>query len=355
MTRLIVALAALFCVLAPAAHAEVYCVGTAAELRTAISDAAGSSSASEIRVRNGFYSLPAASSTAVSLNYSANSDLTMSGGWSGSNGLCTNQQTTPETTVLSAAGVGRLLNFYLLSGMATHIDLSNFSFRQGDLPAGQDAAACLTIESDVGADAIVTIDRNAFRLCNRASGSGSALLVRARSADIYLRNNVFADNASSAAAVYLQALGSSVLYASNNTIANNPQLGIGGGPGGMQITAQPSDIIWFSNNVLWNNGTGSGYDLLIGSGTPIVLNSNLIGDMPPPPASAVNNNTLATDPGFTNSVDFRPLDNSPMRNSGASPNGGSLALDFDLGIRVQGTRIDRGAYEFSEVFSNGFE
>ena len=80
-----------------------------------------------------------------------------------------------ENTVLSADGVGRLLNIFLQANAATEIEIGLLSFRRGSLDASvANAAACLTIESDVGSDAIVRIGRNAFRLCNRSGGSASA-------------------------------------------------------------------------------------------------------------------------------------------------------------------------------------
>lgn len=340
----------IFATLSFPAHAELYCVGTASELRTAFSDAQSSPAASEIRVRTGFYILPPLNGQPISLQYSATSSLTMSGGWS--NAGCSTQIADPEQTVLSADGSGSLLRFFLIAGAATQIELTNFSFRQ----AAGNAASCLAFDSDVGSDAIVRVDRNAFRLCNTSTGDGSALKASARSVDFYLRNNVFADNASVTGVVYLSGLGSSTFYVSNNTVANNPQLGAGGGPGGVQISAQPSDLVWFSNNVLWNNGTGTGYDLLVNANVPIVLNNNLIGEAAPLPAGAVNNNTLlGVDPRFSASVDFRPRADSPLRNGGTNPTGGALSVDFDGFARSQGLRIDRGAFEFREVFANGFE
>ena len=346
------------CTLFSSAHAEVICVGTAAQLRAALTAAASSPEASEIRVRKGFYSLPAASANAVSLQYFGNSDLKMTGGWDGNTpSLCTDQMTRGlEDTVLSADGVGRLLNIFLFTGASTQIELGLLSFRQGNSDNTNNSdAACLTIESDASSDAVVRIDRNSFRLCNRMGGTGSALVVIARSMDLYLRGNLLLDNANSSGAVFLQGLGGSTFYVSNNSLANNPQFGAGGGPAGMQISTLGTDFVWFSNNVLWNNGTGSGYDLLVGANTPMVLNNNLIGAMASLPGGVVNNNTLSVNPGFNNNVDLRPRGNSPLRDSGVNPTGGALVLDFDSNTRVFGPRIDRGAFEFVNLFENGFE
>jgi len=355
MFRPITLLALLSALPIPAARAEVFCVSTAAQFRSALTDAAGSVSATEIRVREGFYSLPAANAQSISLQYSANSDLKISGGWTGASNTCTTQSGTADGTVLSASGVGRLFNVYLLSGAATQFEISTIGLWDGDNPSGGPAAAgCLTIETDGSSAATVRIDRNAFRLCSRASGSGSALQVTGRSATIYVRGNVFADNSSTSGAILLKGLGATTFYTSNNTVANNPQTGAGGGPGGMQITGLESDFHWFHNNVLWRNGTGTGYDLLV-SAPVIVLNYNLIGEYAPLPASAVENNTLSTDPGFTAITNFHPRNDSPLRDNGGTPPGGALSLDFDGYARVAGSKIDRGAYEFSIVFADGFE
>ena len=73
------------------------------------------------------------------------------------------------------------------------------------------------------------------------------------------------------------------------------------------------------------------------------------------PSGVVNNNTLSVNPGFIASVDLRPRAHSPLRDSGANPVGGALALDFESNFRIFGPAIDRGAYEFVNVFENGFE
>lgn len=355
MKAIYIAISSAFLTLSNFAVAEVICVSTAAEMRAAFTSAAASPEATEIRVRRGFYSLPAANAGAVSLTYSATSNLKISGGWDGNANLCTDHFPRAEDTVLSAGSVGRLMSIYIQSGSGTEIDIQKLSFRQAEAPSNvANVAACLTIESDVTSGANIYVERNAFRLCNRP-GTASALLVRARSAQVYVRNNLFLDNSSATGAIFLHGLGSSTFYFSNNSIANNPQYAPGGGPGGLQLSGQSSDFTWITNNVLWNNGTGTGYDLLASSG-PIVLSNNLIGEIGGTlPSGTVNNNTTSTDPGFLSSVDLRPRNNSPLRDSGISPPGGALAFDFDSNPRVHGPAIDRGAFEYTPLFENGFE
>lgn len=354
MIRRLALAAAAVALASPACRAEVLCISTAAQLRSALVTAANSPSATEIRLHPGFYSVPAANGSAVSLSYSANSDLSISGGWRDVGGSCATQGGSPSDTVLSAAGVGQLFDVFLQTGAATRFEISNLSLRQGDLSNGGGASACLAIETDGSSDATVLIDRNEFRLCNRVGGSGSALALTARSATVYVRGNVFADNGNTSGAVLLKSLGGSIGYVSNNTIANNPQFGIGGGPGGLQITGLASDFYWITNNVLWNNGTGNGYDLLATAPAEALL-YNLVGQMAPLPAGTADINNLGVDPGFTSLIDFHPRADSPLRNSGVNPSGGIIAVDFDDLPRIAGSKIDRGAYEFGELFGNGFE
>jgi hypothetical protein len=333
--------------LSPVARAEPpYCVATATDLEDAFSDAADSPEASEIRVKEGFYSLAAIGGSVVALQTASASSVKISGGWAGSD--CSSQVPDPEATILSGGGSKSVMRFFLVSQGETDVEISNLSFWQSPV--------CLEIESDASSNATVRIDRNAFRLCQINPGNGSALRVTARSVDVYLRNNLFVDNASTTGIVRLGGLGGSVFHVSNNTLVNNPQFAPGGGPGGMQISALASDLFYLHNNVLWNNGSGNGYDLLVNAGTPIVLNSNLIGERAPLPAGAIEIDTLlGIDPGFASSVDFHPRSTSPLRNSGAPPPGGVLDIDFLGDTRSQGSDIDRGAFEFAEIFASGFE
>jgi hypothetical protein len=342
---LILLLLVLACLPSAARAEPPYCVGTATDLQSAFSNAAQSPEPSEIRVKEGFYALGPIGGSVYALQTASTSSLRISGGWAGAS--CSSQVLDPEATVLSGGGKG-VLRFFLISQAQTEIDISNLSFWQ--------SPSCLEIESDAGSEGIVRIDRNAFRLCQVNPGNGSALRVTARSVDVYVRNNLFVDNASTTGIIRLSGLGGSIFHVSNNTVVNNPQFAPGGGPGGMQLSAQGSDLFYFINNVLWNNGTGSGYDLMVTANTPIVLNSNTIGERAPLPNGAIDIGTqLGIDPGFTSSVDFHPRRNSPLRNAGINPTGGALAIDFLGDARLQGPRIDRGAFEFAEVFGDGFE
>ncbi len=152
------------------------------------------------------------------------------------------------------------------------------------------------------------------------------------------------------AAVKLEGLGDSDFFVSNNTVAFNS----GAGADGMLVSGISSDSFVLANNVLWSNGSGTGDDLIISQGAPVILNSNHIGRSQLFPAGTINVGTSSSDPGFIAFNNLRPRSDASIRDSGV-PATGQLAHDLDGGPRVQGVRIDRGAYEYSGVFRNGFE
>lgn len=86
------------------------------------------------------------------------------------------------------------------------------------------------------------------------------------------------------------------------------------------------------------------------------FSNNLVGASSTIAAGLVNTGTLSIDPLFVSAGDFRPREGSPLRNSGTnSAPGGNNFIDFDFAPRQQGSRVDRGAFEFREIFANGFE
>ena len=243
--------ALVLCLLGINAQAEILCVATAAQLRAALQSAEDSATATEIRVRKGTYSLPAASALGKSLEYRGESDLMMTGGWE--NSTCTTQSKDGrEDTVLSADGMGRLFYAYLKAGAATEFHIERLSFRGGyDAVSISPSAACLGIDAEVGSDAIIRVDRNSFRLCRKDPTfhglGGSALAISARDADIYVRGNVMVDNVSAGATMDLSGVGSSTFFVSNNTVAHNTQLDFGLMPSGMLIRGVTTDLFWLNN------------------------------------------------------------------------------------------------------------
>ena len=340
------------------ASAELYCVSTSTQLVNAVAAANASAGASEIRVVAGRYSItPPGGGYALTID--GEGDLLLTGGWSGA--TCqTRGSLNPELTLLGTGGVGKLMEVVFPFERAATIEISGVGFRSA--LSNDTEPACLRILSERTFDTRNTLilDRNSFRLCNNTANAvgPSTLKVDARNLNAYIRNNVVADNGGSDDVVRLLARSSTTMFVSNNTIAFNPRA-VGGLPRTALSIAgtDVSSFFWIVNNVGSNNGnSGSGLsDFAESTGvTAGIVSHNLFRTIAVSPSLTFINN-LQSDPLLTSSVDLRVTAASPLRNSGVTPNGSALDRD-SLGMqRVQGGRIDRGAFEFEELFNNGFE
>lgn len=337
--------------LAIEARAELYCVGSPAQLVNAISAAQGGG-ASEIRVRSGTYNLTATAG-APALSIADTTDLIVSGGW---NVDCSAQVALgPDMTVLNAQNGGRLLDIVFPPGSSHEIAFALMSFR-GGVGNSVLSAGCVYAESLDGAGALLRFDLVSFRQCSASpAGGSSALRVDLDGVQMRLRNSLLVSNDLGAgSAIFLRGLENSTFYVSNNTIANN--LSSGGGAG-LSLSGLAGDFFWLSNNIVWGNGASAlPADLFVEAGVVGVFNNNLFGATNTIPAGVVQNGTSNADPRFVGAANYRLSKGSPARNSGVnSVSGGTTAVDFALAPRLRGGRIDRGAYEFDEFFIDGFE
>lgn len=333
------------------AHAELYCVSTSAQLINAIASASGGG-ASEIRVRTGSYAF-SPSGNAPALTIAETSDLEISGGW---NAGCTQViANTPDATVLTAQGQGRLLDVRILGNAPIEIGLTYLSFRGGVGSSFEGGCVHIDKHHSSTADALVRIDQNSFRLCTGQT-TGTALRVDASGMQVRVRGNLFIDNASRDGAVWLLGLGNSTFYFSNNTVTGNVNQS-NTLTSGVEVQVSQSDFVWLTNNVIWGNrsSTFAGYDLSTFAG-PGFGNFNLVGRHFENSSSFTMSNRLSSDPLFLSSNNPQPSENSPLRNAGInSVVGGAMSTDLLRQPRIQGGRMDIGAFEFSELFANGFE
>lgn len=341
---------------APPARAEVLCVNSDAALVAAFATAAQSPAATEIRVRAGLYALVSPDANTPSLSYTGQSDLSVTGGWTGPNNACVSRLRDPDATILSAASTGPLMHVYAFTASAVTIELRGLSFRSGLTPSTQ-RAACLQIESDAGSGAEFIVEQNTFRNCTRTSSTGApggAIAMQLRSASARLRSNLVTGSFAGSGAVTLGGAGNATYYVSNNTIAANLAIPGRTGPFGMQLTsAGAGNLFWVQNNVLTGNG---GTDLFVSQSVTPILTRNLIGSLGPLPAGSTSiDNDVDVDPRFVADGGFQPAADSPLRNRGANAAGGLAMTDVAGLPRWMGSSVDRGAYEFDEAFSDGFE
>jgi hypothetical protein len=329
------------------ARANTFCVGTAAQLLSALNSSFGGA-ATDIRVRTGSYNFVASGSSAA-IVVQETADLTVSGGW---NSNCTAvTASNPDQTILNADFSGRLMDVTVLN--ASTFTVTGLSFRGGTTTGNR--AGCLTVETEVGSSAQIYVDRNSFRLCQTGtSGLTSGLLVLGRSATVWVRGNVAMDNSGSDGSIRLSGLGNAVYNTSNNTVINN-FTSVGGTPG-VVLSGQSSDFHRFSNNLLRNNRFATERRDLVIFAPAGIVNHNAYEVLLDMSQTMVINQTISADPLFVSATNPRLRPDSPLRDTGGVVSGGTLAVDFDGAARVQGTVIDRGAFEISEfIFRDGFQ
>lgn len=120
------------------------------------------------------------------------------------------------------------------------------------------------------------------------------------------------------------------------------------------ISGGSSGAVWAGNNVIAETVGSPAVDLGLCAGNDHIFSHNHYTSNDNPPGISVARSS--GEPGFiAPGVPF-PRNASVLRNSGtlAVP-GDPPAFDLSFVSRPQGGRIDRGAYEITELFAHGFE
>ncbi|MGJ8685385.1 MAG: T9SS type A sorting domain-containing protein [Nonlabens sp.] len=140
----------------------------------------------------------------------------------------------------------------------------------------------------------------------------------------------------------------------NSTMADNTFNNNSGTLALVQLAAtSATGVFRFDNNIFWNNGAGyKVFHIQSGGSASIDVNNNIDEDdfsNINPNATTTVNNTITTDPLFTNNItgDYKPLNSSPAVNTGEN---GLYASSFPLKTRsgedrIKAAVIDRGAVE----------
>ena len=336
------------------AHANTFCVGTAAELTTALASA-GSTYKNEdnaILIKHGTY--------AGQWNYTVSTahSITLSGGFFDFfDGCVADSAPDPALTVLDGSNSNSILNISLTAGATGSVTISTLSFVHGK-ETFNGYGGGLTVLAAGANTGNVLIERNVFEHnTNTASIGISAGLAVSTSGVMTIRNNLFAANTANKSPAMNLYNSAGHAFVTNNTVAYNT------------LTASPvnnASVIYgglgaayavFVNNIFVYINSGAGDDIAL-NGRMTMIDNDIGVSNGVPEGSSIG--TVAVDPKFVdvNNNDFRLKPASTLINAGddttSSLLGGISAFDLDGNPRTVGTAIDFGAYESDVLFANGF-
>lgn len=330
-----------------AAEAATFCVANPAQFQQALTSAAANGQPDQIRIQAGVHSATSANpggyTYAVAITDQQSMDI--SGGWTDAG--CTQRDESATATTLLPAPGARLIDIDALGGLPT-VSIGNLQMSFVASPL----TGCA-----VGAGGAMNLLLQRVKISD--NDCGSVVAGQVDGGAFTVRNSVLANNRSVDAIVRLYGVGD--LAASQSTFANNTLVGneVTTSNFLVNVRAEPGDIKTIENNVVWNNtmqpvnGVMRQFDTVEATGSQ--LRHNRLQAMVGAFANGVGN--TAGDPGFASAVDYRPRTGSPLLDAGvADPSGGTTTRDLSGLPRVQGARIDIGAFEAeAPLFAAGFE
>lgn len=347
---------------APNARAAVFCVGSVAELQSALTAAAASSADDEVRVVRGFYG------PAQTLVYNSPNP-----GWifllGGYDPGCAGRSLDARTTVLDGGLDHQVLLMQFLPPGATafgpRIGVDNLTVQNG-VGSGFVRGGGLALASYGEAEAEIWVDNLIVRNNSGYFGGGADLVVNR--GIVRVTNSLFQGNAApTSAAGHLSALANATdanngtgVIIQNSTFVDGSCAGNGlrgCGIGLIVPTGLRADILnsVFANNAISDmtieTGLTSGGTAYIDSSHVAVISGNLAPTITRP---------VVADPGFVDAAngDFHLRDDSALinRGLGTPPFYAFNGFDIEGKLRIRSGVLDVGAYENQNmVFGSGFE
>lgn len=325
------------------AHAATFCVtaGDIAGLQSALATADSNGDDDVIELQAGVYSMP----SNFLLDYEAiteHHDLTIAGGYISSFGGPCTVPAVPDArlTVLD----GGSLRLRLAPGVGSlalgSLTIQNMVSADANHPPVEIVAAANSTGN-------ITIQNSKF-IGNTATSS-PAVYVLAASGYVLVQNSVFAENGTFVAQspVFLgsqQNTSSIGVEIVNSTFAKN----LSSVEGARIFT--PMSLAVAANDIFWGSVGG---DIFLDNPSSTYLLNDDFGNLTEV-ANAQADSLLSVDPLLN--PDFSIQDPSPVRDKGSA--GGLFspgAFDVIGNSRVWGRQPDIGAYEFQDLFFNGFE
>ena len=329
------------CSVAVRVSAEEFCIDTADELADALNLAAANGEDDVIRVVRGTYLTP--ESPPAPFTYFGIGEeygLELLGGW---DQLCATRILDPTNTILDGRGSNQVIDITPANVTFGDLLFQGFTVQNGNNLSFW--AGGLSIGNSSGHGGSVTVEFNIFTNNHCDSGAGG-LFGGSDTGLTRIENNLIIFNSSGGGWGGAQIVcNGPEFFITNNTIADNT------GPVDGGLRTSGSAPTWITNNIFWGN---TGWDLNLGSMTPIVVHNNYGTLLGSPGTGSVNNMSL--DPDFAGTGDYHLKESSPSVNSGLNtPAGGLPVQDLEGDPRIQGSVVDMGAYESPVLFVDDFE
>ncbi len=345
-----------------AVEAATWCVGTTAELRSALAAAEGNGEDDEIRIRVGHYSAaPGGTDWDSTFAYESEEayDLALRGGYITVFGSpCGFRITDASQTELSGSHLEAVLVVVVGADSSADVRVELLTLRDGRAQSVGPAVQVRSVLSESNGD--VSFDRVILR--NNDSRGDLGNLVVWTSGLVSITNSLFLANrtegGATTVALMLQSGGSQPNLVVGNTFVGNGCLPGDSCDAALRIA---SDVggdtqVVVANNVFAVNNSND--DISVDGPLGLFLHHNNFVGLSTNVAPEVNVGNLALfNPGFVDPLggNYRLLPDSPLRDAGHTP----FVLserDLDGLPRVSGSAVDIGAYESQdELFGDGFE
>lgn len=350
--------ATLALMLSPATPAAVVCVSSGPQLQTALNNAEANGEIDEIRLKPGLYFANPLAAGEASFDYLSNEPLILYGAAVDANNNCTSVAARSDQAVLSGTDQYAVMRIVANTGASGAWNIGHLTITNG--VSSQSLVGGLGVRALGGTPILSVINIIVKNGSNNAQASPqpSFRAYAEGNSSIRVLGSVFRDNTigSFAPLLLTGSAGTSISF-SNNTVVNNWASATGG------ILYAPLEsggnvALYMSNNVFYGNRRGTSqqpFDFSFDTNfISLQMDHNHFGAYSA--AGVTDAFRTQGDPRFVSDTDLRLRLNSPLRNSGTnSPQGGLWTVDVEGSTRIQGGTVDRGAYEYGEMFINGFE
>ncbi|MCF6299528.1 MAG: hypothetical protein L3J52_00150 [Proteobacteria bacterium] len=295
-------------------------------------------------------------------------DLEISGGWTTFFANPCGQQLTGDPFLTALDGMNNNRILWIHANGTANITISNLMFLNGSITidpklGGLNHRAAGLMVVSTNNTGVFRLQRNAF--INNIANFSSAMDVFGFTTMRINNNLFFANNALTESTVELSQSNSNGIYFINNTVFANSQDEIDNLVAGVKISVSGTSSSAIYNNLFWDNDS---FDLELSGNGKHYLSHNNIG-IAGGVAPFVDSANISLPPQFhPDTFNFTPYFGSPLIDTGMSPpiftpiptpfeqNWSHGSVDLPGNLRKQGSRVDIGAYESSDiVFINGFE